>query len=147
MGNSMACISPGGKTSGGRGRTIKELEHSDRSFRNLQTLRRKSRLRSYYKAKSRNLQSTLVNKIVPVNIFWPPEDQNGDRTENGGITRVKMVLTRKEVAELLSKLRNSGGRGGVTAEDLGEVTNEGSGRIGWSPSLQSIPESDNVPDE
>ncbi|PKU72685.1 hypothetical protein MA16_Dca010255 [Dendrobium catenatum] len=55
--------------------------------------------------------------------------------------RVKMVLTKKELKELLSMLGSTSSHGGNAELDLLEEDEE-SERIAWTPSLQSIPESE-----
>ncbi|PKA64423.1 hypothetical protein AXF42_Ash007168 [Apostasia shenzhenica] len=136
MGNAMACFYPGAAM---KSRSTCPLEHSERSLKSLQRLKSNSMARRRGRGRPSlpsSLKPSSPNQIVPVS-----QGEEGDSScilEREGAARVKLVLTKKEAALLLSVL--SGGR----EHELGF---EGSGSLGWTPSLQSIPEGENCCDE
>ncbi|KAL0925166.1 hypothetical protein M5K25_003477 [Dendrobium thyrsiflorum] len=132
MGNSIACISQQRKRSKAHSHEpTKSAEQN--SLKNLQILKKKSKLRSHYRAKNRSSS----RRVLPANIVDQEETEQKE-----GVMRVKMVLTKKEVKELLSMLGSPSSHGGNAEQDLFDQELEESERIAWTPSLQSIPESD-----
>ncbi|KAH0468159.1 hypothetical protein IEQ34_003192 [Dendrobium chrysotoxum] len=132
MGNSIACISQQRKRTKAHSHEPTKAAAEQNSLKNLQILKKKSKLRSRYRAKNRSSS----RRVLPSNIVDQEETEQKE-----GVMRVKMVLTKKEVKELLSMLGSPSSHGGNTEQDLFEEVAE-SERIAWTPSLQSIPESD-----
>ncbi|KAI0522608.1 hypothetical protein KFK09_004991 [Dendrobium nobile] len=140
MGNSLGCFSQRTikRSKASRAGTCNDFEHSDQlSLKALESLKIKSKSSNNHKVSRRTSSYSnhlSTKKIVPDSLV--KERESSQREE---VVRVKMVLTKNEVTELLSMLRRSHGD---KSEQYQEQI-DGIDRAGWMPSLYTIPEAEN----
>ncbi|KAL0924006.1 hypothetical protein M5K25_004806 [Dendrobium thyrsiflorum] len=142
MGNSLGCFSQRTikRSKASRAEACNDFEHSDQlSLKALESLKIKSKSLNNHKVSRRTSSYSnhlSTKKIVPVPDSLAKERESSQRKE---VVRVKMVLTKKEVTELLSMLSRS--HGDKSEQYLEQI--DGTDRAGWMPSLYTIPEAEN----
>ncbi|PKU81277.1 hypothetical protein MA16_Dca015306 [Dendrobium catenatum] len=140
MGNSLGCFSQRTikRSKASRAGACNDFEHSDQlSLKALERLKIKSKSLNNHKVSRRTSSYSnhlSTKKIVPDSLV--KERESSQREE---VVRVKMVLTKNEVTELLTMLRRS--HGDKSKQYLEQI--DGTDRAGWMPSLYTIPEAEN----
>ncbi|XP_031274277.1 uncharacterized protein LOC116132748 [Pistacia vera] len=78
----------------------------------------------------------LVPKVEKKKVRFSDQKAAGDGQGTAGIVRIKMVISKQELQELMQK-------GGVSVEDMiSQKKNEAEYSQVWKPELESIPEVD-----